>query len=160
MISKIIKPEPLPSFFNHKPSGSWCHTPKKWKHLDENPNLFLYLCINQWNFDSTNVENPKEKSFDDRFFSSVFEPLRRLEINLLIPKIFTKIPGLFDKQPWFLGLDPFIKLYRLNCLNMLINRYLKLIRRVNSRFFPVIHMDLTSFRLLCGLYKAPFFSFN
>jgi hypothetical protein len=128
--------------------------------MDENPNLFLYLCINQWNFDSTNVENPKEKSLDDRFFSSVFEPLRRLEINLLIPKIFTKIPGLFDKQPWFLGLDPFIKLYRLNCLNMLINRYLKLIRRLNSRFFPVIHMDLTSFRLLCGLYKAPFFSFN
>jgi len=128
--------------------------------MDENPNLFLYLCINQWNFDSTNVENPKEKSFDYRFFSSVFEPLRRLEIKPLIPKIFTKIPGLFDKQPWFLGLDPFIKLYRLNCLNVLIIMDLKLFQLLNFRSFPVIHMDLTSFRLLCGLYKAPFFSFN
>jgi hypothetical protein len=128
--------------------------------MDENPNLFLYLCINQWNFDSTNVENPKEKSFDYRFFSFVFEPLRRLEIKPLIPKIFTKIPGIFERQPCFFSLNPFIKLYRLNCLNVLIIMDLKLFQLLNFRSFPVIHMDLTSFRLLCGLYKAPFFSFN
>ena len=27
----------------------------------ENLILFLYLCINRWNFDSTYVENPIEK---------------------------------------------------------------------------------------------------
>jgi hypothetical protein len=51
-------------------------------------------------------------------------------------------------------------LYRLNCLNVLIIMDLKLFQLLNFRSFPVIHMDLTSFRLLCGLYKAPFFSFN
>ena len=103
---------------------------------------------------------PKKKASIIGFFLPCSSHFGDSKSTYLSPKIFTKIPGLFDKQPWFLGLDPFIKLYRLNCLNMLINRYLKLIRCLNSRFFPVIHMGLTSFRLLCGLYKAPFFSFN
>jgi len=103
---------------------------------------------------------PKKKASIIGFFSSVFEPLRRLEIKSLIPKIFTKIPGIFERQPCFFSLNPFIKLYRLNCLNVLIIMDLKLFQRLNFRSFPVIHMDLTSFRLLCGLYKAPFFSFN
>jgi len=125
--------------------------------LAENPNLFLYLCINQWNFDSTNVENPKEKNLIHWFFSSVFEPLQRLEFSWLIAKILPHISGLQLKKYRFFSVHAFNKLYRLNYPNMLINSDLNSIQLLSFPFIPVIHKGFCSLPSALRIIQSSFF---